>query len=47
MAAVKAWLHADPARGRALMAENRSYVFFRDCRRRGGATARSEPMAFR
>ena len=29
MAAVKAWLHADPARGRALMAENRSYVFFR------------------
>ncbi len=29
MAAVKAWLHADPERGRALMAENRSYVFFR------------------
>jgi membrane-bound lytic murein transglycosylase A len=29
MAAVKAWLHADPERGRALMAENCSYVFFR------------------
>ena len=28
MAAVKAWLHADEARGRALMEENRSYVFF-------------------
>jgi membrane-bound lytic murein transglycosylase A len=28
MTAVKAWLHADPARGRALMEENRSYVFF-------------------
>jgi membrane-bound lytic murein transglycosylase A len=30
MEAVKAWLHADPARGRALMEENRSYVFFRE-----------------
>ncbi len=30
MAAVKAWLHADLERGRALMAENRSYVFFRE-----------------
>ncbi len=29
MAAVKAWLRADEARGRALMEENRSYVFFR------------------
>jgi len=29
MAAVKAWLRADQARGRALMEENRSYVFFR------------------
>jgi membrane-bound lytic murein transglycosylase A len=28
MEAVKSWLHADPARGRALMEENRSYVFF-------------------
>jgi membrane-bound lytic murein transglycosylase A len=28
MTAVKAWLHADGARGRALMEENRSYVFF-------------------
>jgi membrane-bound lytic murein transglycosylase A len=30
MAAVKAWLRADEARGRALMEENRSYVFFRE-----------------
>jgi len=29
MAAVKAWLRADHERGRALMEENRSYVFFR------------------
>jgi len=29
MAAVKAWLRADQARGRALMEENQSYVFFR------------------
>jgi membrane-bound lytic murein transglycosylase A len=29
MATVKAWLRADEARGRALMEENRSYVFFR------------------
>ena len=35
MEAVKAWLHADPARGRALMEENRSYVFFRELGRRG------------
>jgi membrane-bound lytic murein transglycosylase A len=27
---VKAWLRADPARGRALMQENESYVFFRE-----------------
>jgi len=27
---VKTWLHADQARGRALMQENRSYVFFRE-----------------
>ena len=30
MAAVKAWLRADHERGRALMAENCSYVFFRE-----------------
>jgi membrane-bound lytic murein transglycosylase A len=30
MAVVKAWLHADPERARALMEENRSYVFFRE-----------------
>jgi len=30
MARVKAWLRADPERGRALMHENRSYVFFRE-----------------
>jgi membrane-bound lytic murein transglycosylase A len=30
MAAVKAWLRADEARGRALMEENRSYVFFHE-----------------
>jgi membrane-bound lytic murein transglycosylase A len=30
MAAVKAWLAADASRGRALMQENRSYVFFRE-----------------
>ncbi len=29
MGRVKAWLRADPARGRALMAENESYIFFR------------------
>jgi len=29
MAAVKTWLRADQGRGRALMEENRSYVFFR------------------
>ncbi|MGD9502646.1 MAG: murein transglycosylase A [Methyloceanibacter sp.] len=30
MAAVKHWLSADSVRGRALMEENRSYVFFRE-----------------
>ncbi len=30
MAGVKAWLRADRERGRALMHENRSYVFFRE-----------------
>jgi peptidoglycan lytic transglycosylase A len=30
MAGLKAWLGADPERGRALMHENRSYVFFRE-----------------
>jgi membrane-bound lytic murein transglycosylase A len=30
MAVVKAWLRADPERARALMEENRSYVFFRE-----------------
>jgi peptidoglycan lytic transglycosylase A len=30
MEGLKSWLRADPARGRALMRENRSYVFFRE-----------------
>jgi membrane-bound lytic murein transglycosylase A len=30
MDGLKAWLRADPARGRALMQENASYVFFRE-----------------
>lgn len=30
MDGVKAWLRADPARGRKLMHENKSYVFFRE-----------------
>ena len=30
MDGVKAWLRADPERGRALMHENKSYVFFRE-----------------
>ncbi|MGV1014234.1 MAG: murein transglycosylase A [Methyloceanibacter sp.] len=30
MDGVKAWLRADPVRGRALMHENKSYVFFRE-----------------
>ncbi|MGI8725424.1 MAG: murein transglycosylase A [Methyloceanibacter sp.] len=30
MDGLKAWLRADPARGRALMNENKSYVFFRE-----------------
>jgi peptidoglycan lytic transglycosylase A len=30
MEGLKSWLRADPARGRALMQENRSYVFFRE-----------------
>jgi membrane-bound lytic murein transglycosylase A len=30
MEGLKAWLRADPARGRALMQENASYVFFRE-----------------
>jgi membrane-bound lytic murein transglycosylase A len=33
---VKAWLRADPERGRALMAENHSYVFFRELREEEG-----------
>ncbi len=40
MEAVKAWLHADPARGRALMEENRSYVFFAELGRAAPRTAR-------
>ncbi len=47
MTAVKAWLHADPARGRALMEENRSYVFFARARARRRALLRSAPTAFR
>jgi membrane-bound lytic murein transglycosylase A len=30
MEGLKRWLRADPARGRALMQENKSYVFFRE-----------------
>ena len=30
MDGLKSWLRADPARGRALMQENKSYVFFRE-----------------
>jgi membrane-bound lytic murein transglycosylase A len=30
MQGLKSWLRADPARGRALMQENKSYVFFRE-----------------
>jgi membrane-bound lytic murein transglycosylase A len=30
MEGLKSWLRADPARGRALMQENQSYVFFRE-----------------
>ena len=30
MEGLKSWLRADPARGRALMQENKSYVFFRE-----------------
>jgi peptidoglycan lytic transglycosylase A len=30
MEGLKSWLRADPARGRALMHENKSYVFFRE-----------------
>jgi membrane-bound lytic murein transglycosylase A len=30
MEGLKSWLRADPARGRALMYENKSYVFFRE-----------------
>lgn len=29
MASIKSWLRADPARGAALMRENKSYIFFR------------------
>jgi membrane-bound lytic murein transglycosylase A len=32
MDSLRDWLAADPARGRALMAENRSYIFFRRAR---------------
>ena len=36
MDGLKAWLRADPARGRALMQENKSYVFFRELPRGRG-----------
>lgn len=36
MDGLKAWLRADPARGRALMEENKSYVFFRELDREEG-----------
>jgi membrane-bound lytic murein transglycosylase A len=41
MRAVKAWLHADRKRGRALMVENKSYVFFRDL---GAEEGRNGPL---
>jgi len=41
MAGVKAWLHADRDRGRALMHENRSYVFFREL---AGEEGRDGPL---
>jgi membrane-bound lytic murein transglycosylase A len=41
MAGVKAWLRADPDRGRALMHENRSYVFFRE---RDGGEGQDGPI---
>jgi len=41
MAGVKAWLRADPMRGRALMHENRSYVFFREL---AGEEGRDGPL---
>ena len=47
MESVKAWLHADPARGGALMEENRSYVFFRELGRARGRRRRSAGRAFR
>ncbi|WP_372930121.1 murein transglycosylase A [Methyloceanibacter sp.] len=36
MEKVKAWLRADPERGRALMQENQSYIFFRELERDEG-----------
>jgi membrane-bound lytic murein transglycosylase A len=41
MAGVKAWLRADPMRGRGLMQENRSYVFFREL---AGEEGRDGPL---
>jgi membrane-bound lytic murein transglycosylase A len=41
MEGVKAWLRADPKRGRALMHENRSYVFFRELK---GSEGRDGPI---
>jgi membrane-bound lytic murein transglycosylase A len=41
MDGVKAWLRADPERGRALMQENRSYVFFRELK---GEEGRDGPI---
>ncbi len=48
MEQVKAWLRADPARGRALMQENKSYIFFHvlggDEGRLGPLGAKSVPL---
>ncbi len=54
MEGLKGWLRADPARGRALMHENKSYIFFRELpeaeagrgsgrRSRRAADARAQP----
>jgi membrane-bound lytic murein transglycosylase A len=48
MEGIKSWLRADPARGRALMQENASYVFFRELpeadARRGPVGAQGVPL---
>lgn len=48
MERIKAWLRADPARGRALLQENQSYIFFRELSgeegRHGPLGAQSVPL---